>query len=105
MKERPHRRRHEEFAVDDVLRERISNKLAREPSVIVGRSKRSRDRRKSEQKLPKIGVAIDEPRIGWTRNLLAAGPIAGRNPMLLREGDKSLGAQAPCKVAMQMDFW
>ena len=67
MKERPDRRRDEELAVDDVLRERIGDELARQARVVVGRGKRPAYGGKDQQELAKVRKLVDLRRIGGPR--------------------------------------
>ncbi len=103
MEERPHRRRDEQLAVHDVLRECIARKLFGETHVIRRLSQRAAHRRKGQQELAEVSEAINMLRIARSGHFLAR-TIAGRYAVAFGEFEKSLSPKSAFKVAMEVDF-
>ena len=106
IEKRPYRRRDEQLAVDDVLRQRIFDELARKTPVVVGIVKRTAHGRKDKKKLVEIGKLVDSRGIGRTLNLGLAGRkrVEG-HAVIGGQLDERLRAQAAFEVAVQMDLW
>ncbi len=103
MEIRPHRRRDEQFTVDDALRARVRGKLARKARIVAGRRERPAHRREDQQKLLKIGETIDRLRVPRARDF-GARPVPRGDTVALRQFEKRLRPERPFQVTMQVDF-